>query len=87
MQIKQTKDFQKAFKNLQQDIKKFYQIQENRFIVNWRDSRLHIKKVKNLDHAFSFRITRRYRVFFYFQDPETAIFFDIDHRKDIYRNL
>ena len=87
MRIKQTKDFQKTFKNLQQDIKQLYQTQENRFIANWRDSRLHTKKVKNFDQAFSFRITRRYRVFFYFQNSETAIFFDIDHRKDIYKNL
>ena len=87
MQIKQTKDFQKTFKNLQQDIKQLYQIQKNRFIANWRDPRLHIKKVKNFDHVFSLKITRRYRVFFYFQDSETAIFFDIDHRKDIYKKL
>lgn len=66
MQINQTKDFQKAFKNLPQYIKQIYQAQENRFVANWRDPRLHIKKVKILDHAFSFRITRRYRVFFIF---------------------
>ena len=62
-----------------------YSVQENRFQENWRDPRLHIKKVQTLSHALSFRITRRYRVFFYFQNIETAIFFDVDHRKDIYR--
>ena len=67
------------------EICRLYSVQEKRFKENWRDSRLHIKKVRSLDPTFSFRITRRYRVFFYFQNIETVIFFDIDHRKDIYR--
>jgi mRNA-degrading endonuclease RelE of RelBE toxin-antitoxin system len=60
-------------------------IQKKRFRRNWRDPRLHIKKIRALPYALSFRITRRYRVFFYFQNVETAIFFEIDHRKDVYK--
>lgn len=85
MEIIKTIDFNKSFKCLPKEICRLYSIQEKRFKENWRDSRLHIKKVHSLGPALSFRITRRYRVFFYFQDTETAIFFDIDHRKDIYR--
>lgn len=85
MKIIKTNNFNRAFKKLSQDIQRLYITQEKRFEKNWRDSRLHIKKIRVLPFAFSFRITRRYRTFFYFKDTETAIFFDIDHRKDIYK--
>jgi mRNA-degrading endonuclease RelE of RelBE toxin-antitoxin system len=85
MEIIKTNDFSKSYSRLPQDIKHLYSAQKKRFVMNWRDPRLHIKKIKTLTYAFSFRITRRYRVFFYFQTPQTAIFFDVDHRKDIYR--
>lgn len=85
MEIIHTKDFEQAFRKLPKEIQKLYFQQEERFKVNWRDSRLHVKRVRIFDYAFSFRITRRYRVFFYFQHEEKAIFFDVDHRKDAYR--
>jgi len=85
MEIIKTDDFKRAFKKLPKEIKRLYDIQEKHFKENWRDSRLHIKKVRSISYALSFRITRRYRVFFYFQNTETVIFFEIDHRKDIYR--
>jgi len=83
--IIQTDNFVKSFRQLPLDIQRLYQIQEQRFLENWYDPRLHIKRVKSLSDALSMRITRRYRAFFYFQDPSTAIFFEIDHRKDVYR--
>lgn len=61
-----------------------FKIQKKRFQENWRDPRLHVKKVRELEDAFSFRVTRRYRVLFYFQNQDTAVFFDVDHRKDVY---
>ena len=85
MEVVKTSDFDSSFEQLPIDIKRLYVIQEKRFIENRHDPRLHIKKVLDLASALSFRITRRYRVFFYFQNPEKAIFFAIDHRKDIYR--
>ena len=85
MEIIKTKDFYRAFKKLPKEIQRLFNVQEKRFKENWRDSRLHIKKIYILPYALSFRITRRYRVFFYFQNTETAIFFEIDHRKDIYK--
>ena len=85
MIIIETDDFDRAFKKLPKNTQRLYSIQRNRFQENWRDSRLHIKKVESLPLALSFRITRHYRVLFYFQNDKTVIFFDIDHRKDIYR--
>ncbi|MBI2356062.1 MAG: hypothetical protein HYV13_02565 [Candidatus Doudnabacteria bacterium] len=87
MQIIQTSDFKKNLAKLPEEIQKLYQIQADRFLAHSYDPRLHVKKVRDLKLAFSFRITRRYRVFFYFQNPDTAIFFMIDHRKDAYRNI
>jgi len=85
MEIIKTDDFLRAFKKLPADIQRLYQTQEKRFSENYQDNRLHIKKIRSLEYALSFRITRSYRVFFYFQTPEKAIFFEVDHRKDIYR--
>lgn len=85
MEIIRTEDFKSAFQNLPNEIQRLYCVQETRFKTNWRDPRLHIKKIMSLPHAFSFRITRRYRVFFYWQGKDKAVFFEIDHRKDIYR--
>ena len=84
MEVVKTNDFSRAFQKLPKEIKRLYAIQEIRFRENWRDPRLHIKKVRTLPSAFSLRITRRYRVFLYFKTTTAAVFFDVDHRKDIY---
>lgn len=85
MEIIKTSEFNKALKRLPKDIQRLCQEQEQRFESNWRDPRLHVKKVKSLPFAFSFRITRNYRVLFYFKNISTVVFFDADHRKDIYK--
>ncbi|MEK9134741.1 MAG: type II toxin-antitoxin system RelE/ParE family toxin [Patescibacteria group bacterium] len=79
-----TKDFLKDLDDLPKEIKKLFKKQEKIFIVNWFDARLHTKRIKELPGSFSFRITRRYRVFFYFREGET-IFFKIGHRKEVYK--
>ncbi|OGZ33711.1 MAG: hypothetical protein A3I88_02105 [Candidatus Portnoybacteria bacterium RIFCSPLOWO2_12_FULL_39_9] len=84
MIIRKTKDFSKEFKKLPLHIKRLFQKQEVIFVKNWLDSRLHTKRIKELPGSYSFRITRRYRVLFYFRNKE-VIFFSIGHRKDIYR--
>jgi len=81
--IKKTKDFKKQFKKLPDEIKNLLEKQENIFEENWFDPRLHTKRIKELPGVYSFRITRRYRVLFYFQNDK-VIFFAIGHRKDIY---
>jgi mRNA-degrading endonuclease RelE of RelBE toxin-antitoxin system len=87
MTIVKTDDFAKALERLPKNAQRLFLTQESRFRINPYDLRLHLKKVKTLDKAYSFRVTRNYRVFFYFQDNATAVFFDIDHRKDIYRKI
>ena len=85
MIILETKDFRKELEKLPKRIKKLFQRQKSIFKKNWLDPRLHTKRIKELPGVYSFRITRAYRVLFYFRDDE-AIFFAIGHRKDIYRN-
>lgn len=85
MEITKTEDFNRAFRKLPGDIQHLYEKQEQRFENNWRDPRLHVKKIKSLPSAFSFRITRNYRVFFYFKNSAAAVFFEVNHRKDVYR--
>jgi len=84
MIIHKTEDFRSDFKKLPTDIKKLYQKKEEIFQKNWLDPRFHTKRIKELKGVYSFRITRRYRVLFYFRN-EDAIFFSIGHRKDIYK--
>lgn len=84
MAIRKTSDFLKDLEKLPLSIKKLLQKQELIFKKNWLDPKLHIKRIKELPGAYSFRVTRRYRVLFYFRGEET-IFFSIGHRKDIYK--
>lgn len=86
MEIIRTDDAERALRKLPKGIQRLYARQEERFQRNWRDPRLRTKAVRMLPGALSFRITRRYRAFFYFPNAGTAIVFDIDHRKDVYRN-
>jgi mRNA-degrading endonuclease RelE of RelBE toxin-antitoxin system len=85
MEIIRTAEFEKLLKKLPKEIQRLYVTQERRFRFDWSDPRLHIKRVKELSRVFSFRITRRYRALFYFCNPHTAVFFEIDHRKETYR--
>jgi len=84
MIIRETEDFKKDLKDLPSEIKRLYQRKKSIFKENWLDPRLHTKRIKELPGVYSFRITRRYRVLFYFRNGE-AIFFKIGHRKEIYR--
>jgi len=83
MRIRKTDDFTNGLKRLPSEVKRLFKRQEIIFDANWLDTRLHAKRLKELSGVYSFRITRRYRVLFYFRGDE-AIFFAIGHRKDIY---
>ncbi len=85
MKILYTDEFRKQFGKLTEEARKLYRKQEQIFLRNWKDPRLHVKKLADHPLAFSFRITRRYRVIFNFVAEETALFLTIGHRKDIYR--
>jgi mRNA-degrading endonuclease RelE of RelBE toxin-antitoxin system len=85
MKALKTKAFQKAFESLPTSEQAIFKQQEIRFLADANDGRLHVKKMRGLKDVFTFRVTRRYRVFFYWQNKSTAILFDIDHRKDAYK--
>jgi mRNA-degrading endonuclease RelE of RelBE toxin-antitoxin system len=84
MEIIRTDDFLKDFRGLPKAAQRFLSQQERRFIRNRFDPRLHIKKLKELAGAYSFRVTRRYRVLFLFRGGK-VVFFAVGHRKDVYR--
>lgn len=85
MNIVFASEFRKKFRGLPQDIQRRYRKQESLFRKNWRDPRLHTKKLTGNVATFSFRITSGYRALFTFVDFETVLFATIGHRKDIYR--
>ena len=85
MNIIRTNSFEQQLSRLPQEAERLFSVQEKRFGENWQDPRLHIKKLRGFKNVFSFRVTRNWRVLFYFQNPVTAVFFDIDNRRDIYR--
>ena len=78
-------EFSRQFGKLPADIQRLYRTQEARFREDWRDSRLHIKKLREQPYPFSFRITRNYRVLFAFVEPETVLFATIGNRRDVYK--
>jgi len=85
MNILYTAEFQKQFHKLPEDIQTLYRRQEILFQTNWRDPRLHTKKLVRQLNTFSFRVTRLYRVLFLFDSRDTVVFLTIAHRKDAYR--
>lgn len=87
MKIFYAKTFIKEIKRLPEDIQVALLFQEDILKSNWRDPRLHTKKLHGKPIAFSFRITRSYRVLFYFRAFDELTLFAIAHRKDAYRKL
>ena len=85
MRIIYAREFVKQFNKLPEDIQTLYKKQEELFLKDWRDSRLHVKQLTGHPFPFSFRITRVYRVLFVFTDEDTALFATVGHRKGIYR--
>lgn len=69
---------------LPESVQSAYQDQENRLLGNPKDSRLHLKKLRDMDDTYSFRIIRSYRALFIW-DNDTALLFAVGDRKDIYR--
>lgn len=87
MNVAFTKEFVKMLGKLPQDIRGLYLKQEEIFKNDWRDPRLHLKKLGSKPITFSFRITRAYRAFFYFRAFDAVILYAVGHRKDIHRKL
>ena len=85
MKIIYAQEFQKQLKKFPIDIQIIYHRQEDIFRANWRDTRLHIKKLSDQPFPFSFRITRNYRALFVFVETDTVLLATIGNRKDVYR--
>jgi len=86
MQIILDQSFLKSAEKLPTNIKKKLSGLLPLLEVNPYHPLLHSKKLTgNLTGLFSFRITREWRVFFYFKDPRTIYVLEVKHRKDIYR--
>lgn len=85
MNILYAEEFWKQFQKLPPEIRRLYRKQEAIFEKNWRDPRLHVKKLTDHPLPYSFRITRRYRVLFVFVDSVTVLFATIGHRRRAYR--
>ena len=86
MKIIYADEFWKEFHALPGEIQRLYRKREDYFKKDWRDPRLHAKKLKEHPYPFSFRVTRRYRVLFAFIAIDTVLFGAIGHRKDSYRD-
>ncbi len=86
MRVILERDFLKSAAELPKGIKKKLAKSIGVLEENPYSSLLHTKKLTGeLTGLFSFRITRDWRVIFYFRDPETICVVDIGNRKDIYR--
>ncbi len=85
MRAIRTAEFERALKKLSGSVRRLCRVQEAHLIADWRDPRLHIKKLHGLDGVYSFRVTRSYRALFYFDADGNIILFEIDNRKDVYR--
>ena len=84
MVIYKTDDFLDSVRKLPDEARRLLKKQEAIFIKNWLDARLHVKKLKELDGVYSFRITRRYRALFYFRNKDVVLF-AVGHRKEVYK--
>ncbi|HEY4517177.1 MAG TPA: type II toxin-antitoxin system RelE/ParE family toxin [Candidatus Paceibacterota bacterium] len=80
-----TDDYHRAVQGFPQHVRVLAKRQIDLLAANWRDSRLHVKKLRERRSIYSFRITRNYRAFFYFDTQDSIIVFDADDRKDAYR--
>ncbi len=85
MKIVYSGEFLKHYQKLPQEIHKLFHKQEIIFRDNWRDSRLHVKRLKEQPCPFSFRITRNYRVLFIFVEDSVVLFATIGHRSRSYK--
>lgn len=85
MRIVYAEEFAKQLRKLPPGIQRLYRKQEAIFRQDWRDPRLHVKKLRGEPLTFSLRVTREYRVLFLFVENDVALFATIGHRKDVYR--
>lgn len=84
--IRYTAGFSKALSKLPRNVRSDFEKAIIVFRANPADSRLHTKKLKGvLAGCYSMRVGREYRALFRLASRRAVEFFDIAHRKDIYR--
>tara|TARA_Y100000310_G_scaffold338721_1_gene429238 strand:+ start:2134 stop:2406 length:273 start_codon:yes stop_codon:yes gene_type:complete len=81
-----TKEFQKRYKDLPQDIKKKARKQEKLFRNNPFYPSLHTEKLipKEKD-IWSFRIDKKYRIIFHFKSKDEVIFMTVGDHDWVYK--
>ncbi len=84
MRVIRTQKFRSMLNKLPASVQSACREQEERLVGNPKDSRLHLKKLHDMNDTYSFRITRSYRALFIWED-NTALLFAVGDRKDIYR--
>lgn len=75
--------FKKQFDRLPARTQIQFKRQMKIFLLDWRDTRLHTKKLVGETAIYSIRITRDYRALFEWID-DVFLFSIIAHRKDVY---
>ena len=84
MKIVRTNAFDKACAKLPRSVLTHLTKQTELFIQNPRHPSLHFKKLKDKNNVYSIRVAGSYRALFILS-ADTAIFFALGHRKDVYR--
>lgn len=84
-EIQATGVFKKSFNKLPNGIQEEVVDLINILAIDYRDSRLHTKKLHGNRIEYSFRIRRDYRCVFCFEYGDTVLLLDVAHRKDIYK--
>lgn len=87
MKLFYSPQFVKMLGRIPREIQELFLRQEQILKENWQDPRLHLKQMKGKPISFSFRITRSYRVFFYFRAFDEITLYAVGNRKDIHRKL
>ena len=81
MKIFYSGKFIKMLERVPKNIQELFFRQGKILKEDWRDQRLHLKKLNAKPVTFSFRITRSYRVFFYFRKFDEITLYAIGHRE------
>lgn len=79
-----SKVFEKQLSGLPESVRHQFTKQKDLLNTNPRHPSLHFKKLKDMKDTYSIRIAGSYRALCIISS-DTAIFFAIGHRKDIYR--
>ncbi len=85
-EIRATNVFKKSFGKLPHGIQDEITLLAGILAIDYRDQRLHVKKLHSNRIEYSFRIRRDYRCIFCFENGSTILLLDVAHRKDIYKN-